>query len=488
MKNIWKILLCLALASCSGQAVQDDTSGIKDMPDLAGKRVSVISGSLQDLVISDYIPKPEVLRLSSPAELIASVANGKADYCLMDSSSFIGAGAEDKGLRPLFSSDIVAGGVGMAFQRDNQALHDEINTYLARIRQDGRWKEIVDRWTTGDVSQVLMPRIDMDPAGEKLVVGIMNNFPFSFIQNGQYAGLEIEMLEIFAAETGRQMVFEMIDFSGMIAAVSTGKIDIAACTMTITEERAKQVLFSDSYYYCKTACFCRDGQAAKAKKAFFVRVKDSFHDNLIQEDRWKLVLEGLWETLVISFFAILAGTLLGALLCWMKISGSRPVKGAVKVFVEIIRGIPILVLLMLMFYVVFASSSVSARWVAVVAFAINFGAYASEIFHTGIEGVDKGQTEAGLAMGFSRLRTFLNFVLPQAAKKIIPVYKGDAVSLIKSTSVVGYIAIMDLTKASDVIRSRTFDAFFPLVVVSILYFFIAWLLSKALDRLSKKIA
>ena len=106
--------------------------------------------------------------------------------------------------------------------------------------------------------------------------------------------------------------------------------------------------------------------------------------------------------------------------------------------------------------------------VAVIAFGMNFAAYVSEIFRTGIEGVDKGQTEAGIAMGFSRAQTFLHVVLPQTVRRILPVYKGEFISLVKMTSIVGYIAVQDLTKASDIVRSRTFDAFFPLVMVAVL--------------------
>ena len=118
--------------------------------------------------------------------------------------------------------------------------------------------------------------------------------------------------------------------------------------------------------------------------------------------------------------------------------------------------------------------------VAVIAFGLNFGAYAAEIFRSGIEGVDKGQTEAGLAMGFTRVGTFVQVVLPQMVRRVLPVYKGEFISMIKMTSIVGYIAVSDLTKASDIIRSRTFDAFFPLVMVAVLYFFIAWALVQLL--------
>ena len=152
------------------------------------------------------------------------------------------------------------------------------------------------------------------------------------------------------------------------------------------------------------------------------------------------------------------------------------------------RGTPILVLLMIFFYVIFASTGLSASIVAIITFALNMGAYSSEIFRTAIESVDKGQGEASAAMGFSKLQTFVYIVFPQAVRRIIPVYKGEVISLLKMTSVVGYIAVVDLTKASDIIRSRTFDAFFPLIVVAVIYFLLAWLLGFALDSLNKKIS
>ena len=109
----------------------------------------------------------------------------------------------------------------------------------------------------------------------------------------------------------------------------------------------------------------------------------------------------------------------------------------------------------------------------------------AEIFRTGVEGIDRGQTEAGIAMGFGRFGTFFHIVLPQTVQRILPVYRGEFISLVKMTSIVGYIAVQDLTKASDIIRSRTFDAFFPLVLVAVLYFLIAWVLMLALEYVER---
>jgi len=144
------------------------------------------------------------------------------------------------------------------------------------------------------------------------------------------------------------------------------------------------------------------------------------------------------------------------------------------------------VLLMLIFYVVFASVNISPVLVAVLAFGMNFAAYVSEMFRSGIEGIDKGQSEAGIAMGFTRTQTFGFVVLPQMIQRILPVYKGEFISMVKMTSIVGYIAVQDLTKASDIIRSRTFDPFFPLIMIAVLYFLIAWVLMQALEHVERK--
>lgn len=222
---------------------------------------------------------------------------------------------------------------------------------------------------------------------------------------------------------------------------------------------------------------------AGSPSAWFSSVSEGFYRNVIHERRYMLILDGIKTTATISVWAILLGTLLGGLICRMRMARSAWLEVPARLFIAILRGTPLLVTLMIAFYVVFASVNVDPVWVAIVAFGANFAAYVSEIYRTGIEGVDHGQTEAGLALGFTRAQTFLHVVAPQALRRILPVYKGEVISLVKMTSIVGYIAVQDLTRAADIIRSRTFDAFFPLVMVAILYFLISWILLIALTAL-----
>ena len=215
-------------------------------------------------------------------------------------------------------------------------------------------------------------------------------------------------------------------------------------------------------------------------------IYESFYNNLIAEDRYRMILDGLQVTLVITLCAVILGTILGGLVCWMRMSRRTWLQQVAKAYIELMRGTPVLVLLMLMYYVVMAPLDATGIVVAIVTFAMNTAAYISEMLRTTIQSIDRGQTEAGLALGFTQRQTFFKIVLPQVIKAVMPVYQGEVVSLLKGTSIVGYIAVADMTRASDLIRSRTFDAFFPLIVTAIIYFLMAWLIGLLLQSLVQR--
>ena len=213
---------------------------------------------------------------------------------------------------------------------------------------------------------------------------------------------------------------------------------------------------------------------------------ESFYNNLIAEDRYRMILDGLQVTLIITVCAVILGTILGGLICWMRMSRHAWLQKVAKVYISIMRGTPVLVVLMLMYYVIMAPLGATGVVVAIVTFGMNTAAYIGEMLRTAIQGIDRGQTEAGLALGYTQRQTFMRIVLPQVIKAVMPVYEGEVVSLLKGTSIVGYIAVADMTRASDLIRSRTFDAFFPIIVTAIIYFFMAWLIGVMLKSLVEK--
>ena len=203
----------------------------------------------------------------------------------------------------------------------------------------------------------------------------------------------------------------------------------------------------------------------------------SFYQNFIEDDRWKYITDGLFNTLRITFFAVLIGIFLGFLIAVVRSTYDKTHKLGVlnalcKVYLTVIRGTPVLVQLLIIYFVVFGSVKIDKTLVAVIAFGINSGAYVAEIFRSGIMSIDNGQFEAGRSLGFNYPQTMFYIVMPQAFKNVLPALGNEFIGLLKETSVAGYIAIQDLTKGADIIRSRTYSAFIYLVLVMVFTFFV----------------
>lgn len=216
----------------------------------------------------------------------------------------------------------------------------------------------------------------------------------------------------------------------------------------------------------------------------FIDLKElqtSFYRTLIEEQRYVLILKGLSSTLIISFLSIILGSILGLILCIF-----RKYK-LTKFIIKLLQGIPITVLLLIFYYVIFATINIDPIIVAIITFSIYFSAYIAEVFRASLDSINPTQIISSYSLGFSKKETLKYIILPQALSFAIPTFKNEAVSLIKLTSIAGFISIMDLTKASDIIRNRTYEAFFPLIVTAIIYFLICLLFSYILDCFYKKI-
>lgn len=462
---------------------------LADVNDLRNKRVGVLLGSTHEAWVLKNLPDATVLQYRSVPDVAVAIKTNKVDAGLFDSGPLNELMREDETLGklgdPLFAFDC-----GIGFAKESTSLRDEFNRFLEELRANGTYEDMVLQWMNGGPTQSHI--IENRAHQGELVVGICSvGLPFVAVQDNQLVGFEVELANRFAAWLGRDLKLMDMEFSSLIAAVSSGKVDMISGTIFITPERQERVNFSAPYYRmdvlaaapkAKIAAFANTVPTEILQTTFWHRLSESFYSNLIMERRYLLILNGLQTTIVISLLSALAGTMLGAVVCFGRMSKRVWLRWPAIFYISVLRGTPVLVVLMLIYYVVFASIDISPVLAAVVAFALNFAAYSAEIFRTGILGVDRGQTEAGLSLGFSRQATFRHIVLPQTILRILPVYKGEFISLVKMTSIVGYIAVQDLTKASDIIRSRTFDAFFPLLLVALLYFLISWIFIWGIDR------
>lgn len=214
-----------------------------------------------------------------------------------------------------------------------------------------------------------------------------------------------------------------------------------------------------------------------------MNLKEKFVFNFIEGNRWHYIADGLLVTLRVTFLAVLLGIALGILIAIIRSTydknGSSMRKGVgkfilsvlnfiCKVYLTVIRGTPVVVQLMIMYYIILASST-NKILVATLAFGMNSGAYVAEIFRSGIMSIDQGQFEAGRSLGFNFVQTMRYIIIPQAFKNVLPSLANEFIVLLKETSVAGYVALQDLTKAGDIIRSRTYDAFMPLIGVAVIY-------------------
>nr|MCR5655326.1 ABC transporter substrate-binding protein/permease [Lachnospiraceae bacterium] len=267
-------------------------------------------------------------------------------------------------------------------------------------------------------------------------------------------------------------------------AVSSGKVDIGLSGFTITEERKEQINFSDSYTTSRQVIVVRNGKSSSG----FSSIKERFYTNFVAEARWKYLAQGLLNTIIITVASLVIGSILGFFIAMIRVAHDK--NGTCKaanllcnIYVTVIRGTPMMVQLLIIYFVIFASVDISKIIVAIIAFGLNSAAYLSEVIRSGIMAIDPGQFEAGrsLGLGFGTMMT--SVILPQALKNVLPAIGNEFISLLKETSISGYIGLQDLTRGGDIIRGITYEPLLPLLTVAIVYLILVMLLSAGVRKL-----
>lgn len=432
--------------------------------------------------------------------------------------------------------------------------------------------------------------------------------PYEYYSKGEIVGVDIEIAQKIAKNLGKKLVIKDVAFDSIINEVKTKKSDIGAAGISYTEERAREVAFTDNYSVSKQVIIVnkdsyitskenltgkvavqlgttadsyltkntnvtlirekkflaaiqdlKDGKVnavvmdeLPAKKLITSDMKilseplvtdsygmvvakentkllescnkvikqmkesgeidkillkhmgqsdeieektsvfDRFYQSVIYDNRYQYILEGLKNTLIIAVGAVMLGILLGTLLAFIRHyhdeTGYLKVFNAIsKAYIHIIRGTPSILQLMIIYYVIFKNVSISIVLVGILAFGINSAAYVAEIIRAGLNSVDKGQIEAGYALSLNYRQVMMKIVFPQAIRNILPALGNEFITLVKETSVGAYIGIVELTKASDIIASRTYDYFFPLILIAVIYFAITFSLSKLISIMEKRL-
>ena len=483
------LMMALLLSGCARTAAV-----IRSSSDINQKsfRLGVIGGTYSASLAEELFPDATLQYIGTTPDGCAAVKSNKVDGFLFDKPVLDEFCRENPDLT-LMDETFDGSDLAIGLAKGNSELQQKVNAVLAELREDGTLDDMAERWIGGTDKR--MPELEApeNPVGTLRILteGLIE--PFNYISaDGTCIGIDVELGMRIAYALGMDYSVQTMNFDALIPALNAGKGDLLICELNITEERKKEILYSDPYMKNQTAVLVRRDRYRGAEETSAptsdktAGLLDKFVGTFVTENRWKLFVSGVAVTVGISVTAYLLGTALGMLLCAMLHSPRRGLQRIARAYNRIITGIPTLVRLMVLYYIIFGSANIPAIIVAILGFALELAASLSGIFKTGLDCVDEGQIEAATALGFLPSEMYLRIVFPQAAAAVFDLYAGEFVSLVKATSVVGYIAIMDLTKVSDIVRSRTYQAFFPLIATALIYFGITCIFVALLRYLGRK--
>jgi len=465
---------------------------------LRGCKIGVLVGSNFSYV-EKLIPDYQIEFLNSTTDLALALDSGKVDAYFVDQpiARLLMSNYSDHNIFAVSSVD----DYGYIFPKNSQQsdkLIAQINRFLEKIKEDGTIKEIASIWFGNDESLQVVDYSGLTGENGTLnfAISTVAGAPFSYIKNDEYCGYDIDIAVRFCREYGYNIKIFDSNFSGMLTGVSTGKYDFGASCITITEERKDTLKFSDPNYSGGTVFVIKgktinstyidtESKFVKSVKNAVKDIKASFYNTFICESRWTLFVNGILVTVFITVVSVLIGTAFGFLLYLIYRKGFAVPNAIITVISDICEKTPVVVILMILYYVIFNKSTLDGIWVSVFGFSLLFACSVNGMLKVAVSGVNKNQMEAALALGYSDTFAFIKIILPQAIRQFMPIYKTEIVSLLKNTAIVGYIAVQDLTKISDIIRSRTFEAFFPLIASAVIYYAAAWIFTLIIMRIQK---
>ena len=463
----------------------DVGTAINSIDELDGKTIGCIAGSAYDKKVAEKYPNSQISAHITYSELIQSLKNGSIDAYITDEPMSGFQVKETSGIKAL-DGMITEDKYGFILNKDDTELCDEINACIAEFRETGVLESLRQKWVVvADNPKIELPENWDKSKGTLKVCLSLDSVPFAYLAGEDAVGYDVELMYMIAQNLGYDLEITSYDFTALISGIVSKRENIAIGCITYTDERAESVLFTNSTYDSGTVAIVLDENAKNG--SFIESIKDSFDKTFLKENRWKLITDGLLVTVELALFTLICGTLIGFAFSFMLRSKKRAVSGLANLMSTIIDGLPILIILMVLYYIVFAKTTLPAVLIGVIGLSLDFANAVAGILNTGVAAIDKGQIEAAESMGYSKWKIFIRIVFPQAVNHMFGQYTGSVIGMVKGTSIIGYITVQDLTKAGDIIRSRTYEAFFPLLVTAIIYFIIARIFVTILKAVAKNI-
>ena len=478
-----KIFLFVIFASILFYGCQNNSKQINSLDDLKFAKIGAWQASAYELNAKNFLPNAKFFYSDNTSNLIQNLLQNKID-------AFV--------IGKVFAENFIREGININFLPQNlgdvpsayifpknphgQQICNQMNDFIKKISENGELENLQKKWLDSDESQKIFKKSDL--SGENGILKICtdaDSFPFIYLREGQLVGYEIEIFDKFCAAYGYDYDFKIDNFFTMLIDVESGKFDVGMNGIEIMPEREKNFIFSNPTYTQETVLVINSENFSENN--FVERVKNS----LIVENRWKIILEGTFTTLTITFFSIIFGSLLGFSIFMIYREKILILNKIIDVIYRTLQGVPTMVLLLFFYYVIFGNFDFPAIFVAILVFSIILSISVFIILKNGAESISIGQTEAALALGFSERRAFLKFIFPQIISKFFSTYQMNLNVILLETAIVGYISVQDLTKTADLIRARTYDAFVPIITIAAVYLILSKILFFVTDFIEKKI-
>ena len=473
------VLLC-ALCAAPACAEEPEYSSYKEM---GGATVGLLTGMPFENMITEKIPDIGGFAYfaSMPDETLALKAR-KIDAIFINNALIDFAAAHNPELVKM-SEHYLDSNFGFAFPKGDPQ-RDVWGAVIDRMKADGTIDALWEKWMLSDDPDKTVPEQDWPGNAGTVRVACADSFePMSYVgKRKKMMGFDVEILLNAAKELDLRVEFIPMEFGALMPTIQSGKADMAIGDIVITDERAEIMDFAPYAPAYFTMLIRKTGAGAAANKGFFKSLAESFERTFIKEERYKMILSGLGMTILIAVAAAAAGLALAYGLVFIRRADNPVCNRLISGYNSLIAGIPAAVILMVLYYIVFASDLFSPLFVAIVGFSLIYCSRAYGIIWNGVTSVEGGQREAALALGYDEARAFREVILPQSERYYRPLLYSQFIMLLKETSVAGYITVLELTRAGDLIRSRTMEAFFPLISVAAIYFLLTFLMTRIARR------
>ena len=491
--------VCMVLQWIPAYAADDAEGGVQTserasvpelhtFSDLSGKTVAMMTGVPFEELVREKAPNVAGIQyFNTIADMQLALKAGKVDALFFNNAVGTMLVKQDGGLA-LFPESLGVTNYGFAFPKGSA----DCGKWQAAVNSIGseRIEQLWEIWLGADESRKVLPQQTWSGSNGTLKAASCDKLPpMSYVgENGKLVGFDIAVMLEIAEKLDIHLNFTGMEFSSVLAELDVGKVQVANGSIVINDERRELVDFVP-YHEASYVLVVRAEQPDAEDIGFMQQVKDSLERTFVTDSRYKMLLSGLLLTVIIAVCSGILGTYLGYGLVFLRHKNNPVLNRLISMYTSLIAGIPAVIILMVLYYVIFRTLDLSASVVAVIGFSLIFAARAYGLIQSAVAAVDTEQREAALALGCTEKLTFRKVILPQAKNVYLPSLKTQFVMLLKETSIAGYITVLEMTRAVDLVRSRTMDAFFPLITAAAIYFLLTWVLAKlftAAEKLRQK--